>query len=166
MQTAAFHNNKAIFLKKGFFLVEVVVATAVIATVLVALLGAITKSVQVSSLALQKTQAAYLLDEGAEAVKFLRNASWNSIADLEDNTAYYLAWNGSSWAITQTPQSVDAFTRTITVSSVYRDASGDIISGGGTLDDGTRKVLISVSWQSAAGTVTETLPLYIADIAA
>jgi Tfp pilus assembly protein PilV len=166
MQTAAFHNRKTIFFKKGFFLIEVVVATAVIATVLVALLGAITKSVQVSALALQKTQAAYLLDEGAEAVKFLRNGSWDSIANLEDGAQYYLLWNGNAWTLTQTPQSVDSFARSITVASVYRDVTGDIVETGGTLDAGTRKVLISVSWQSAAGAVTETLPLYIADIAA
>jgi Tfp pilus assembly protein PilV len=159
MQAALFH-NEAKKSANGFFLVEVVVATAVIAIVLVALLGAISKSVQVSTLALQKTQAAYLLDEGAEAVKFIRNGSWDSIVAVADDTPYYLSLTGSTWTLTTVPASIDGFTRTVVFSSVYRDGQSDIATSGA-VDGGTRKAVISVSWQGQNGEVTESLPLYI-----
>jgi Tfp pilus assembly protein PilV len=162
MRAVPLHNNKRF--EHGFFLVEVVVATAVIAVVLLALIGAISKSVEVSTLALQKTQAAYLLDEGSEALKFVRNGSWNTIANLADDTNYYLTWSAGAWTVTDEPQAVDGFTRSFVLSSVYRDSGGDIVVDGGTLDTGTRKAVLTVTWSGQNGSLTENLPLYLANI--
>lgn len=150
--------------QQGFFLVEVVVASSVIAVVLVLLLGAIQNTVEVSQRSLERTQAAYLLEEGAEAVKLIRSQAWSSISGLTNGTTYYLSWSGSAWILTTSLQKVDGFTRTIVFSSVSRDGNNDIVSSGGTVDVGTRRVTITTSWVVPSGTQTESLSLYITNI--
>ena len=100
-------------LQSGFFLIEVVVASAVIATVLIYLLGAINDSVEISQRALERTQASYLLEESAEAVKAIRDQDFATINALTLGSTYYMQWNGSTWVLTATPQTVGIFTRSI-----------------------------------------------------
>lgn len=145
-------------------MIEVVVASSVIAVVLVLLLGAIQNTVEVSQRSLERTQVAYLLEEGAEAVKLIRSQSWSSISSLANNTTYYLAWNGSTWVLTTTPQVIDTFTRTVVFSAVNRDGSSDIATSGGTLDVGTKKVIVTTTWVTPGGTKSEQLSFYITNI--
>jgi len=147
----------------GFFLVEVLVATAVIGTVLVVLIGAVSNSVAISRLALERTQASYLLEEGAEAMKSIRDNAWTSITGLTMGTTYYLSWSGSIWTTTTTASKIGNFTRTVVCQNVSRDSNNDIVTSGGTNDTGTKKCTITVTWPSYNGTITETLAEYITD---
>ena len=149
----------------GFFLIEVVVAASIIATVLILLLASIQDSVEASQRSLERTQASYLLEEGAEAVKTIRDSGWTSISGVTNGTTYYLSWNGTTWSLTTTLQTTDIFTRTIVFSAVSRDTNDDIMTSGGTVaDTGTEKVTVNVSWLSQSGTKSESLELYIANI--
>lgn len=151
----------------GFFLIEVLVAASVITVVLMFLLGSIQDSVDASKRSLERTQASFLLEEGAEAVKAIRDDSWSTnIKSLQDDTAYYLAWSGSAWSLTTSLDASyveDSFTRTVVFSPVYRD-SQDEVATSGTLDDGSRKVQITVSWPTNKETKSEGLEFLIADI--
>lgn len=149
----------------GFFLLEVVIASAVIATILVLLLGSIRNSVEVSQRSLERTQAAYLLEEGVEAMKAIRNQStgWTTISGLTNGTIYYLSWSGSMWSLSTTPSTIGSFTRTVVVAAVQRDADDDIAASG-TTDTGTKKVTVSVTWTTPSETKVETLSFYISDI--
>ena len=149
----------------GFFLIEVVVAASIIATVLILLLASIQDSVEASQRSLERTQASYLLEEGAEAVKTIRDSGWTSISGVTNGTTYYLSWNGTTWSLTTTLQTTDIFTRPIVFSAVSRDTNDDIMTSGGTVaDTGTEKVTVNVSWLSQSGTKSESLELYIANI--
>jgi Tfp pilus assembly protein PilV len=149
----------------GFFLIEAIIASAIISTTLVIMLGVMSNVVGVSATALQKTQASYLLEEGVEAAKILRNQSWTNITTLTPGTTYYLVWSGSAWSYTQTVQTTGIFTRSIAVATVSRDGSDNITTSGGTVDSGTLKMTITVTWKSQTGTTnTETLPFYITSI--
>jgi Tfp pilus assembly protein PilV len=147
----------------GFFLIEVIVAASVIATVLILLIGAIQSTVEVSQRALERTQAAYLLEEGAEAVKTIRDNAWSNISGLANGTTYYLSWGGSSWSLTTTAGTVDTFTRSIVCSAVTRDGNDDIAASG-TTDTGTKKCTITVAWSAPSGTQTQGLTFYLSDI--
>lgn len=149
---------------KGFFLIEVVVAAAVIATVLILLLGSVQNSVEASQRSLERTQASYLLEEGAEAVKSIRDGAWTTISALTNGTTYYLSWSGSAWSLTTTASAVDGFTRTVVFAAVNRNSNDDIVTSGGTLDSGTRKVTITTSWTAASTAKSESMSLYITDI--
>jgi Tfp pilus assembly protein PilV len=150
--------------QRGFFLIEVVVAASIISVVLILLIGSIQNSVEVSQRSLERTQASYLLEEGAEAIKAIRDNAWTNISSITPGTTYYLNWNGTTWVTTTTPQTIDIFTRTFTVSDVSRDANADIVTGSGTVDAGTKKITIVVSWVTPSGTKTEDLSFYVSDI--
>src|SRR3989338_1868128 len=126
----------------GLTLVEVLVAAAIILVFLVALF-------QVHSLYLRRAflntgsiKGALLVEEGLEAVRFLRDSSWNTnIAPLALETDYNLVFQSNTWATTTTAFFIDdTFERKIIFSAVNRDTNGDIVSTGGILDPGTRLV--------------------------
>jgi type II secretory pathway pseudopilin PulG len=151
--------------QKGFFIVEVLVSTAVTAAVVVFLLGLVQNTVKISAGALERNQAGYLLEEGAEAVRTIRDDGWAGINTINNATTYYLSWNGSKWSLSTTASSISPFTRTLVFEAVSRDGNDDIVSTGGTLDIRTRKVTVSLSWVSSNGvSKNESLVFYIADI--
>ena len=129
------------------------------------LLGAVSNSVDISALALQRTQAGYLLEEGAEATKIFRDVTWNNVANLSYGTAYEFSWNGTTWVPGGAAVPIGIFTRTVTCFAASRDANNDLVTSGGTADSGTRRCEIAVSWPGARGAIeTETMSFYISNI--
>lgn len=152
---------------RGFSLVEIVVACAIISVCTFALLSGASKGVTLSSYALRQAQGNTLLEEGAEAVKSIRDAAWANISGLTIGTTYYLSYDTGTnvWSPSLDASTIDSiFTRTIVLSAVYRDANDDIVASGGTLDAGTKKVTVNVSWATSSGTKTKTLEFYMSDI--
>lgn len=136
--------------KRGFSILEVVVTTGILSVLFVTISHHHKKIVDVGYLTTRSIQANFLLEEGMEAVKSLRDESWSlKIAGLSIGTPYYLYWSGTKWTSTTTPQMIEnTFTRTFTVASTTRDVNYDIVQSGGTNDPGTRKVTIKVSWNA------------------
>ncbi|MEK7585744.1 MAG: prepilin-type N-terminal cleavage/methylation domain-containing protein [Patescibacteria group bacterium] len=152
----------------GFSLVEVLIASLIISASIFALVSASTQGIQLSREALQQTQASFILEEGAEAVKSIRDAAWTNISGLTLGSDYYIAYNTgtNTWGLTATnPGSIDSlFTRTIQFGAVSRDGNDDIASSG-TTDVRTKKVTITVTWpRSDQTTSTRDLSFYISDI--
>lgn len=170
----------------GFFLLEVIIASAIIGTSLVFILGSLGTTLTLAKKGLEETQSAYLLEEGGEAIKIIRNQTWANISSLTLVTdteeaqaetgvqtahAYYLSWaNGASaglpgsWTLSNSNQKIGNFTRTIVFQAVYRDTNKKIVTTGGTLDTGTIKAVVTVSWSTLSGLETESLPMYITNI--
>ncbi len=150
--------------QKGFFLVEVVVTTAIITVVLVSILGLIQNSVEASQRSLEFTQAGYLLEEGVESIKSIRDGVWTNITALSVGTNYYLSWNGSNWSLSTTPSTIGLFTRIVTIDTVSRDSSDDITLSGGTNDTGTKKFSVAITWNTPSGNQSKNIEFYISDI--
>lgn len=148
----------------GFFLIEVVIAAALVGGVLITVLGLVQDTVEVSQRALERTQASYLLEEGIEATKSIRDDQWTNITALSYSTPYYLVWNGTKWTLSTTPGASSFFTRTLTFEEVYRGATDDIVTSGGTLDAGTKKGTVTVSWSAPTGVQSESIVFYLGDI--
>lgn len=151
----------------GFTIIEVLVACSIISISMFALMQTAGQGIILSNQALKKSQASLLLEEGAEAVKSIRDNNWTTISDLSLNTNYYLSFSSSpnGWVLSTTPLTIDSiFTRTIVITSVNRDTNDDIVLSGGILDVRTKKVIINVSWEQATTTNTKSLSFYIADI--
>lgn len=152
----------------GFTLVEVIIGCAIMVTMIFALIAAAQKGISLSHNALKQTQANLLLEEGAEAIKSLRDANWTNISNITLGTNYYFSYNNSTnlWSVSTTPVAlVDSiFTRTISLSQVFRDATDDIASSG-TVDTHIKKVVVNVSWPSSDGTTfSRSLSFYLVDI--
>jgi Tfp pilus assembly protein PilV len=154
---------------KGFLLIEVVLAVGMFTVVLISISAYFQKALEVSKDTTRRIQSGFLLEEGIEAVKFLRDQSWDAeIATLTPGTSYYLYWDGGTWVSTTTPQMIeDIFTRSFRLANVNRDfVSNDIVSSGGYTDVGTKKLFIDVAWLRRGGgaTTTDSAETYITNL--
>ncbi|MFA6536660.1 MAG: prepilin-type N-terminal cleavage/methylation domain-containing protein [Candidatus Paceibacterota bacterium] len=160
------NKKRAATLKKsrGFSLLEIVIATAILATVLLGSVGALTLAIKIASANTAKIQAAYLAEEGVEAVRILRDNGW--AANIASQASpFYLSFNGTTWQATSVNQYVDGiFERKVTLSSIYRDGSKKIVWSGGTLDTNAKKITVEVSWLSAGATTTKSISTILANI--
>jgi len=139
-----------------------VVASIVVISVLVAMTVA-QKSIYLSRQSVHQAQAAFLLEEGAEATRIVRDNTWSGISGLTVSTDYYPLFSGGTWALSASPTEVGIFTRKVVFSSAFRDGSQDLASSG-TEDDQTRLVTVSVSWTDGGQTFSKILKFYLADI--
>lgn len=148
----------------GISVIEVVIAATII---LVSVVSIISLFGNLTSLSIRNTprvQAAMLLEEGTEALRIMRDAGWGAnINPLADATTYRLLWQNSRWTATTSSELVDGFfDRTFTLSAVSRDATSyDIVTSGGSVDIGTRKVIMSVAWNDGTGTTTKSVEFNI-----
>jgi Tfp pilus assembly protein PilV len=158
-------NRLAKFYGRGFMMVEVIVVAAIITVSVLAAMAVAQKSVHVSFKASHLLQAGFLLEEGAEVVRIVRDNAWSNISNLTAGTNYYPTFTGGTWTLSATANTVGIFTRTVVFSDVNRDAtSQDIVSVGGVLDTKTKLVTVSVSWQEGGVVTVKTLQFYISDI--
>ena len=162
------YSKKNNLLNKGFGLVKILVGASIIC---LSLLLIINLEINISKLgfsATPKVQAGLLVEEGYTAVKNIRNISWQKISSLNNNTPYGLSWNqnNGSWEATTSEVLIDGeFDRTITFYAVNRDAvTFDIVANGGVPDLGTRKFVVSVSWNDNGVTTARTMTSYIHNI--
>ena len=145
-------------------IVEVLVAVSIITVSILAAMMVAQKSIYVSRQAFHTTQAAFLLEEGAEAVRILRDNAWNNISSLNPGTNYYPTFSGDTWILSSTANTVGIFTRTVTIANVNRDNTTKDISSAGTNDPGTKLMTVTVSWLEGGTPVMKTLQFYIMDI--
>lgn len=148
-------------------MIEIIVAVSVLTILFLAIAKYFSVAAKQESQALLESKAGYLLEEGMEAVQFLRNESFRgNLASLATSTPYFLIFDGTDWTATTTPVVIDGkLSRTFELEDVYRDANGNIASSGA-LDPGAKKVTVSVAWKNSSGqsTSTRSLQAYVMDL--
>ncbi len=149
--------------KKGITLVEVLIASSIIALSMIYITSVYGNLLKLSLENTDKVQAVFILDEGVEAVKTMRNFAWSTVASSTVGTTYYLTWQNSRWQSTTTPNTIDSkFTRKFTVQNVYRDATTlNIVTSGGVLNHDTKLINMDVSWRYKGATPTKQTSFYI-----
>ncbi len=150
----------------GFSIIEVVITVSIFLIVILGLVGGLSVAIRHSLENVTKIQASFLEEEGLEAVRLLRDASWTAnIAVHTSGAPFYLYFNGVQWSATTTNVLMASiFERRIILNDVYRDASQNITISGGTLDPNIKKVTSEVSWAAGAATTTRSLSTYITNI--
>lgn len=152
--------------KKGFLLLEVVIAVSIISVSFISLIAVVSTSFQLMDKSTKNIQVSFLLEEGIEVMRTLRDTSWQSnIATLNTGTDYYLDFTNGQWQSTSSNIYIDGiFERSFRLDDVYRDGNDDITSSSGTLDNSTKKITIAVRWATGSSTSTKNISTYIADI--
>jgi len=150
----------------GLTLVEVLIATSIILAFLLALFGVHNLYLKTAFSNGEVIQATELAEESLEVMRFLRDSSWDAnIVPLSLDVNYGLVLDLGTWQATTTNIWVDnTFERTVVLSAVYRDPSGDIAPGGGTLDPGALLVVSNVSWWKDGATTTKSISTYLTDL--
>ena len=156
--------NAKIF-KKGFGIIEIVIATSIISIAFLAMMSTSNVSLKFSGKSALRLKADFLLEEGVEVVKIIRDNGWQAnIASLTMGTNYFLEFNGTTWLASANNFLIDdVFERKFIVDNVYRDINDDIFSSG-VLDPNTKKITAYVSWPEDGSTVTKSISFYISDI--
>lgn len=158
-------NIKSTIFKKGIGLVEIIIGSAIILVVAVALVQSYNTYILYALGNQNNTRANFLLEEGVETLILLRDESWTSnISTLQNGVNYYLYFNGTNWRSTTTPQYIDSdFVRSFSLDAVNRDTNDDI-SASGTLDPNIKKATVTVSYFQGHGTTTKSVSTYITNL--
>lgn len=126
-----FFTSHKLQVKKGFSLVEALLAVTIFALLTTAIVGGILYGQESTALSGTRTRANFIAEEGLEAVRSMRDST---VALPTDSAPTYgLTSASNKWAFSGIQDVVDGlFTRKVTVSTV---------------DANTKKVSVNVSWQ-------------------
>lgn len=130
---------------RGQLLVELLLALALSAIMLPALLVGLIGSREGKAQQRQRLDATTLSKEAHEALRVIRERGWDYVST---NGTYYPITSGNTWDLATGSATVNGFARYLTIGDVYRDASGAIVPSGGVVDPLTKKITITVSWDT------------------
>lgn len=143
-------------------MVEIIVVVAVVMVAFTAILQLFKLQLEGERAKREELQVYALLSESLEAVRAVRDHAWTNLSSLTLGANYYPVISGNAWTLSGTdPGPIDGFTRWITLSSVRRDGSDNIVLSGGTVDSGTLLVTSTINWESRGRTKTRSLATYL-----
>lgn len=99
--------------RRGFSLVEIILASALLSIIVTGVSGALIYSQESTTLAGKRSRAVLLAEEGFEAARNMRDAGFGNLAD----GAHGLAISNNQWAFTGLTDTTDIFTRSLSVAS-------------------------------------------------
>lgn len=150
--------------QKGFGVVEIIVGASVISIALFGLVSTFQNSLRISRETGRIIEARFLMEEGLEAMRIMRDGGWSNVGSLATSSPIYLVFSGGTWATTSTQTFIGGtFLRSVVVEDVRRDGNDDIASAG-SLDPNVKKVTVSVSWFGRSATTTESAATYLVNI--
>jgi hypothetical protein len=145
---------------RGVTSIEIAIGVSIAALVLIFATNAIALFVNANRTASEKTKALYLVEDGLELVRYLRDGSWSTLSSLSANTTYYVSVGSTSIGITTVPQVVDGYTPSFRISNVYRDTTTrDIVAsttGGSVADTSSKYVTMTTTWGAPTSTLAIT----------
>ncbi|HBT81815.1 hypothetical protein A3B26_01630 [Candidatus Giovannonibacteria bacterium RIFCSPLOWO2_01_FULL_48_47] len=157
--------------RQGFGLLEIVLAVSLVAGSLLALVAVFLLAQSTVEFSNQKLQVAFLLEEGLEVLRHLRDSGWNqNIALLSPNTDYYLSFDPAlfQWSVVGlAPAPISGlFTRSFRIENVSRDGTANIetIYNPANDDPDTKKITMKVSWNFKGREELLTLEGYLTDL--
>ena len=155
----------------GFSLVEIIIASSVMLVVWLAVFYTFSVLTKFSARNTSSIQASMLLEEGSEALRSLRDASWSAnistLSACTSSSPCRLTYDQTNnvWGTTVTPILIDnKFDRTFYFSDVYRDPTFNVVSSGGTIDVNSKKATVVVSWYQNNATTSQSLETYLFNI--
>lgn len=140
--------------RAGQMLIELLLVIALLMVVLPALLGGFVASREGRVNDQKRFNATLLLREAKTAMLAVREASWNAVST---NGVYHPTITSGVWGLASGPDTVDGFTRSITIADVQRSSSGNIVVSGGTVDPSTKELTLQISWDGGQHEVSSTM---------
>lgn len=156
--------ERKLILIKGMSLVEVIVGAAIATLILSGLITAYQLYFKTALANLRQVQAAFLAEESAEVLRFLRDGGWSNLSSLTAGAAYYLTFYNGNWQATTSNIFTDGiFERKFVLNNVYRDTNDDIAPNG-TLDANTKKAAVTIAWHTGLATTSKSLEFYLTNL--
>ena len=124
--------------------IELLIAIGLLSILLPAILTGLISSREGKPQQQQRFEATLLLKESEQSVRVVREKGWSNLT----NGVYHPVITGSSWGLAAGSENISDFTRQVVISDAQRDALGNIVETGGTIDYSTKKIIASVSWST------------------
>jgi prepilin-type N-terminal cleavage/methylation domain-containing protein len=136
-------------LKKGFSLIEVILATAIFSVFTVAAIMVMIGSQKSSLQAEQMDFATAYATEGIEAVRSIRNDSFDRLSDAQSSG---LLFSNDSWEFDGEYNESGIFRRIIVVEKARRDGDGNItLDENDQEDENMKRIVSTVNWEASSG---------------
>ncbi len=144
---------------RGVTVVEVAIGVAIAALVLIFTMQAIGLFINAGRGVADQTKAIYLIEDGFELLRYVRDGAWATLGGLSGNTTYYLSVSLTGVYVVTTPQTIDGFTRSFRIQNVYRNSADDIVASttsGAAQDTSAKYITMTVVGGSPVATSTMT----------
>ena len=150
---------------KGQILIELIIAVAIISIILSSTLVATHSILESSTIAKQKLEAKYILQQQIESMYAIVNQSWANLVPGE----YYVYYNPTNnppnqtqgWKLSLGEATYNEYTEYITISNVYRVNSNTLTSNTSyPYDPNTKEVTATVIFKSFGNTYTYNESIY------
>lgn len=149
---------------KGFSLIEVIIGLSIIFISLISIITSYNFFLKVVNNNTKVAKAEFLLEEGVEVLRFIRDKSWNDFSGIPLSENKFLVFDAGTWIISDENNYIDnLYERSFVIDNVYRDSNDDIAETG-TLDPETKKATISVSWSNLGATTTNSTSIYLTNL--
>jgi type II secretory pathway pseudopilin PulG len=133
--------------QKGFSVLEIILAAGLFTLFVSGAMVAVFQGIHLTSYAQNETVATQYAVEGMEAVRSIRNQDFTL---LENTSAVGVERSSGVWVFSGTENVLDnQYTRVITIETVQRDGSGDIVESGGNDDADSKKITVTTSWNTS-----------------
>ncbi|GEM_PF-1342458 len=129
--------------KNGFSVIEVILAAGLFVMFASGIMTLTVDGLGMGRLAIEQLQASEFNSEGKEAVRSIKNESY---AALTAGSNYGVASSTNGWVLKAGSDNFDKYYRAISISTVQRDANGNIVASGGTVDANTMRADITTTW--------------------
>lgn len=137
--------------------IELLTAVSVFAVVATLGYQVFASSVRTVQFAQDYAQGELLARDLLELTTALRNEDWNALSVGQ----YYITESGGDYSFTAGTETVGKFTRSVTLSAVERDGSGNIVASGGTVDPDVYRATAIVTWSFNSINFDVTLTQYL-----
>ncbi|PIR42332.1 hypothetical protein COV25_03310 [candidate division WWE3 bacterium CG10_big_fil_rev_8_21_14_0_10_35_32] len=127
---------------KAFSIIELLIAMTVFLLIAIPVRSVVSLGYRNISYDNAYMKAVFYAEEGIEAARFIRAASWGNL----DSGTYGIDLTNDGWDLVEDPQTENGYTRSLIISDVFRDGSGNISDTSGMADPNTKKVESKVSW--------------------
>ena len=131
--------------KKGAILLELLLTFAVCSAILAATGQALFSSSESNLHSYQNQQAQLYLKEASQVIQSLAADFWQQTMI---NGTYHPQLAAENWQLQSGGETLDIFQRQIDIEDIFRDFSGAIATQEGILDPSSKKVTVTVSWQT------------------
>lgn len=149
----------------GFTVIEVILAAAILAILGGGAVGIVIQSYAANQSGKERTIAAAYASAGLETIRLIRKNFFGLLSSdscltgtgLDSSSGWHLTGSGTSDGLE------GGYTRTIYVCDVQRDAGGNVVESGGTVDQLSKKISVNVTWGNAPRERSISFSTYLTD---
>jgi len=145
---------KTNFSNKGALMLEILIVVFIVGIAIIAFLDLATFSLRMNNVIKMNSAADDFAKEAVEAARNFRDGTdWdaNGIAALTMGAIYHpekTADNPPKWSMVSGEETIGAFKRKIVFQNGLRDGGGNIVESGGVIDNDTKKMIVTVTFQN------------------